>query len=130
LRKQILLIVLLVAFAGCGKARQPGTDARSYEMYSWQFEGKWVYMIFDTSNRPKVYKEIVTNRAARIGVEAFEYQLKNLPKGSEVFWRKAAPEGMEVPKEGKSVVLTIPPKDEVEKLKAACDRLGLKLNMG
>ena len=128
MRKQALLLVLLMAFVGCGSAQK--SSAKSYELYSWELEGKWVYMIFDTATPPKVYKEIVTNKASRIGIKAIEYQLKELPKGSEVFWRKGAPEGMEVPKEGKSIVLTMPPQKQVKKMKAACDRLGLKLTTG
>ncbi|MCI0486491.1 MAG: hypothetical protein L0229_07810 [Blastocatellia bacterium] len=131
MHKRILLIALLVALVGCGSAQQSAVNpaARSYELYSWQLEGKWVYMIFDMSIRPRLYSDIVKNRATRIGIKAIEYHLRSLPKGSEIIWRKGAPEGMEVPVEEQKLVLMIPPKKQVRKMKAVCDRLGLKLRM-
>lgn len=59
---------------------------KGYELYSWKVKGKWHYSLLSGTNRVKSFDEITTNRTIRVGDAALKSELKNLPKGEEVFW--------------------------------------------
>jgi hypothetical protein len=127
LRKSIAAaVVLLVALAVSVQASQA---MKGYELYSWKVKGRWHYAVLVGTNRAKSYEEITSPDNERLGIAALKAELKKLPRGEEVFWRSAAHSGVAKPRAKGSPILELPSRKRIKRIKAYCDKLGIKLNL-
>ena len=128
-RKQVIagMISLVVALAALGQVPQRGL--KGYELYSWQSDGKWHYSILTGTNRNKTYEEITSQKPVLVGDTALRAALRKLPRGEEVFWMSDGPHV--VAKSGTDEVsgLKMPSRKRIKRLKAYCDKLGIKLKL-
>jgi hypothetical protein len=129
LRKQMIagLVLLLIAVTAHGQG--PQSEMKGYELYSWKLKGRWHYSILTGTNRSKTYEDIMLNKSLRIGDTALKSELKKIPKGGEVFWMSDAPANIEKPKSGQWIDLKMPSRKRIKRIKAYCDRLGIKLKL-
>ena len=104
-------------------------SVKHYELYSWKLKGKWHYSLLVGSNRAKSYDEIISRNAERIGSEELEEELKKIPKGEEVVWMGDAPMGAKRSETSKDIDLKHPTRKRIERIKAICDRLGIRLKL-
>ena len=126
LRKQGIAaaIVLLMALTAYGQ-----DSIKGYELYSWKVKRRWHYSLLLGTNRAKSYDEITSRQAERIGIEALKAELRKIPKGDEVFWRSAAHPGVEEPRTKGAPVLELPSRKRIKRIKAYCEKLGIKLRL-
>jgi hypothetical protein len=129
LRKQMIagLVLLLIAVTAHGQG--PQSEMKGYELYSWKLKGRWHYSILTGTNRSKTYEDIMLNKSLRIVDTALKSELKKIPKGGEVFWMSDAPANIEKPKSGQWIDLKMPSRKRIKRIKAYCDRLGIKLKL-
>ncbi|MEW6208682.1 MAG: hypothetical protein AB1631_09970 [Acidobacteriota bacterium] len=126
LRKIALAFLFASIIATVGVSRQG--NAR-YELYSWKQGSVWHYALFEEGTRAGSYEELISNRSALKGTAALEAALKKLPKGKEVLWMSDAPQGMGKP-DGKVVPdISLPSRQRIKRVKAYCDKLGIKLTL-
>ena len=119
--------LLLVAISAYGQNLPHGM--KGYELYSWKMKGRWHYSLLTGTNRAKSYEEITSRSTERIGIDALKAELKKVPKGEEVYWRSAAHPGVEKPRAKGSPVLEHPSRKRIKRIKAICDKLGIKLTL-
>ena len=124
LRKFVTAALLLVALAASAQAAQA---MKGYELYSWKVKGRWHYALLAGTNRAKSYDEITSAASERVGVAALEAELKKVPRGEEVFWMSAAHANVVKPRAKGSAVLELPSRQRIRRIKAYCDKLGIKL---
>ena len=116
--------LMLVAFAASAQAAQA---LKGYELYSWKVKGRWHYALLAGTNRAKSYDEIISPANERVGIAALEAELKKLPRGEEVFWMSAAHAGVLKPRAKGAAVLELPSRQRIRRIKAYCDKHGVKL---
>lgn len=121
----LLLILLVITASG----QEPPGSMKGYELYSWKVNGRWHYSVLPGTNRAKNYDEITSRQAERVGVDALRAELKNIPKGGEVFWRSAAHPGVEKPRAKGAPVLELPSRKRIKRIKAYCEKIGIKLTL-
>ena len=126
LRKAIAAVVLLVALAVAAQAAQA---MKGYELYSWKVKGRWHYAVLVGTNRAKSYEEITSPGNERTGIAALKAELKKLPRDAELFWMSAAHPGVAKPRAKGSPILELPSRKRIKRIKAYCDKLGIKLNL-
>jgi hypothetical protein len=119
-------VVLLFGLAVLADASQA---MKGYEMYSWKVKGRWHYTVLAGTNRARSYEEITSPDNERIGVAALKTELKKLPRGEDVFWRSAAHPGVTKPRAKGSPILELPSRQRIKRIKAYCDKLGIRLNL-
>ena len=120
-------VIVLIALAAYGQDLPHGN--KGYELYSWKVKGRWHYSILAGTNRAKSYDEITSRKAERIGTGALVAELKKIPKGEEIFWRSAAHPGVERPRAKDAPVLELPSRKRIKRIKAICDKLGIRLKL-
>jgi hypothetical protein len=104
-------------------------ESAGYELYSWKQGNVWYYALFEEGTRAGTYEELISDKSAIKGTAALEAALKKLPKGKEISWMSDAPPGVEKPS-GKDVPdLKLPSRQRIKRVKAYCDKLGLKLKL-
>jgi len=59
---------------------------KGWELYSWQKDNQWRFVLFVGTNRLKTASEILSSEGAVIGVDGIQTELARLPKGEQVFW--------------------------------------------
>jgi len=128
LRKSIAAaaVVLLAALA---VSAQPPQAMKGYELYSWKVKGRWHYAVLAGTNRAKSYEEIISPDNQRIGIAALKAELQKLPRGAELFWMSAAHANVVKPRAKGSPVLELPSRKRIKRIKADCDKLGIKLSL-
>src|SRR5262245_44139206 len=95
----IVLSVLAIVVAADGRGSQ---DRASYQLYSWKENGHWHYMLLaGERDRVRTYEEITSGPGILVGTSKLESHLKQLPKGTVVFWQSDAPAGISRPATGK-----------------------------
>jgi hypothetical protein len=120
-----LLFASMIATVGVSRSRQ----GEKYELYSWKQSGVWHYALFEEGTRARNYEELISSRSAIKGTVALEAALKKLSKGKEILWMSDAPQGMEKP-DGKVVPdIRLPSRERIKRVKAYCDKLGIKLTL-
>ena len=129
LRKQIIAAATLLLMASAAWGQSPQQSMKGYEMYSWKVKGRWHYSILAGTNRAKNYDEITSRDAERVGTEALKSELKNIPKGEEVFWRSAAHPGVKKPLGKGAPILELPSRKRINRIKAYCSKLGIRLKL-
>jgi len=129
LGKQIIAAAILLLMTSTAWGQSPQQSMKGYEMYSWKVKGRWHYSILAGTNRVKNYDEITSNDTERIGIEALKSELKNIPKGEEVFWRSAAYPGVKKPLGKGAPILELPSRKRINRIKAYCSKLGIRLKL-
>jgi len=115
-----LLVMLTVS-------TQAAQAMKGYELYSWKVKGRWHYSVLEGTNRAKGYEEITSQGNERIGIDTLKDELKKLPRGAEVFWMSAAHAGVTKPQGKGSPILELPSRQRIKRIKADCEKLGIKL---
>ena len=126
LRRSIAAVGLLVALVVSAHAAQA---MKGYELYSWKVKGRWHYAVMAGTNRAKSYDEITARENERIGISALTSELKRLPRGETLLWRSAAPAGVSKPRVKGSPILELPSRQRIKRIKAICEKLGLRLTL-
>ena len=129
LRKQIIAAATLLLMTSAAWGQSPQQSMKGYELYSWKVKGRWHYSVLAGTNRAKGYDEITSNDTERIGIEALKSELKNIPKGEEVFWRSAAHPGIKKPLGKGAPILELPSRKRINRIKAYCSKLGIRLKL-
>ena len=119
-------VVLLVALA---VSAQPSQGMKGYELYSWKVKGRWHYAVLDGTNRAKSYEEITSPDNQHIGIAALRAELKKLPRGAELVWMSAAYANVDKPRGKGSPILELPSRKRIKRIKADCEKLGIKLKL-
>ena len=125
----IVAAVLLMAIAVSAQTAltQGAAATKGHELYSWKVKGRWHYSLLDGTNRARTTAEITAKETERIGMDAIKRDLKKLAPGEQVTWMSAAP-GTSRQKVGKTV-LQLPSRHRINRLKAYCEKLGLKFSL-
>jgi len=123
LRKVVGAMILLIALAVCA----PAQAMKGYELYSWKVKGRWHYALLTGTNRAKGYDEITAQATTRVGMAALEAELNKLQRGEEVFWMSAAHRDVEKPHAKGAPVLELPSRQRINRVKAYCEKRGIKL---
>jgi len=129
LRRQILAGFAALVFLVTADAQVPQQSMKGYELYSWKVKGKWHYSLLVGTNRTKTYEEIISRNAERIGSKALEAELKKVARGEDVFWMGDAPVGAKRSATSKGFDLKHPSRKRIARIKAICERLGLRLRL-
>jgi hypothetical protein len=124
LRKFVAAMLLLAALVASAQAAQA---MKGYELYSWKVKGRWHYTLLAGTNRAKGYDEITSPGNQRAGMAALEAELKKVPRGEEVFWMSAAHAGVVKSQAKGSPILELPSRQRIKRVRAYCDKLGIKL---
>jgi hypothetical protein len=128
LLRKITLAFLFASMTAIVASSRTQQGAR-YELYSWKQSGVWYYALFEEGTRTGNYEESISSRSAIKGTVALEAALKKLSKGKEILWMSDAPQEMEKP-DGKVVPdIRLPSRQRIKRVKACCDKLGLKLTL-
>lgn len=122
-----VVVILLVASASQGQD-QSGT-LKGYQLFTWKQSGQWHYSLSPATNREPTYDEITEKPAVVVGTSEFESRLKQLPKGTEVFWQSDAPPGVRRPASGGMISFKLPSRKRIERVKSRCAKYGLKLTL-
>jgi hypothetical protein len=129
LRKLGIAVAFALMMALIASGQELSRGMKGYELYSWKVKGQWHYSVLVGTNRSKSYTEITAPQVERIGIEALKAELKNVPKGEEVFWRSAAHSGVEKPRAKGSPILELPSRQRIKRIKEYCGKLGIKLTL-
>ena len=129
LRRKMIAGFAALLILATANGQVPQQSIKGYELYSWKVKGKWHYSLLAGTNRTKTYDEIISNNTERIGSEALEAELKKIPKGEEVFWMGDAPVGATRSATSKGLDLKHPSRNRIKRIKAICERLGIKLKL-
>ena len=89
---------------------------KGMELYSWQVNGEWRYVICNGTNRLKTASEIISPTTFLQSIVAVEAAFHALPKHEQVIWMNPSP-------------FTYPPRSEIDKIKEAASRAGVRLTM-
>lgn len=127
LSRQIFAALLISMIATVGLSRTQ--ESAKYELYSWQQDGVWYYALFEEGTRAAAYEEIVSEKSAIKGTVALEAALKKLTKGKEILWMSDAPSGIEKPSGKNLPDIKLPSRQRIKRVKAYCDKLGIKLKL-
>jgi len=129
LRKRIIAAAIALMIASVVEGRTLQQGAKGYEMYSWKVKGRWYYSVLAGMNRSKSYEEITSSETERIGIEALKQELKKIPTGEEIFWRSAAHPGIKKPLGKGAPILELPSRKRINRIKAYCSKLGIRLKL-
>ncbi len=122
-----LATVLAVTFSGCSpKSMPPGPDVtgsapqsmKGCELYSWQMQGEWTFVLVFGTNRTKTYDELSASDARVKGLDGIKGELDRLPSGEQVFWSA-----------GRVPNTVLPPGEIVDELVAYCRQRGIRLDV-
>lgn len=143
-RSIYFILVLAIWVAGCVGSAKTTSDVavlptaaplphamKGYELYSWQVEGQWHFTLITGTNREKELEEIISDengvtpdgwvRISVQGVDAVQRLLSGLPPGEEIFWL--------VLRSGPPFVISLPPQEIIDTVKAICAQWGLTLHV-
>ncbi|MGB8647055.1 MAG: hypothetical protein WCF84_17595 [Anaerolineae bacterium] len=90
---------------------------KGWELYSWQANNEWRFVLLPGTNRLKTTSEIQGAANVVIGVEGIKAELSRLPRGEEIFW------GMPTSADA------LPPAEIVDQIQQFCAGAGLKLTV-
>jgi hypothetical protein len=105
-----------------------------YELYSWQSNDQWNFVLTTGTNRSKSVEEITKGKDATgdfvklsaTSIDGIKQHLQRLPKNEEIAWiGKKTREQFLVP----AGPLVLPPAEIVDAIKAYCKQLGLNLHV-
>ena len=127
--RPILAAIALLFVSAAASAQTSAAGAKGYELYSWKIKRNWHYALVPGTNHAKSYEEITAKNLERVGTDALEAELMKIPRGEEVFWKGDAPPGAKRSESSKGIDLKHPSRKRIERIKAICDKLGIKLKL-
>ena len=111
------------------------SSLKGYELYSWQVGREWYFTLISGTNRIKTVQEIASGentigddwvKVTVQGVHDIEVTLEQLPLDARVVWM--GPQAIR--RRGcRPGVLALPPRRDVEDVKAYCQELGVRLEV-
>jgi hypothetical protein len=119
------LLVILITVAAFGR-QQP--RMKGYELYSWKHNGHWHYSLLVGTNRSKSFEEITSSKTAHVGTAALISELKKLPRGEEILWMSDVRTGVAKP-HNRAFSLELPSRQRIKRVKAHCEKLGIRLKL-
>lgn len=122
-----VIALLLITAAAQSQASVPG--AKGYELYSWKIKSHWYYSLLPRSSSPKTFEEITVTAPVRRDTSGLTTALSQLPRGEEVFWMGDAPAGAIKTATEHGLSLKHPSRKRIKRIKAICDKLGIKLKL-
>jgi hypothetical protein len=128
-RRAILAAVALLLIAAAAQGQTSVTGATGYELYSWKIKGHWYYSLLPRSSSSKTYEEITASALVRRDTSGLTSALSNLSRGEEVFWMGDAPAGAIKSATKRGLSLKHPSHKRIKRIKAICDKLGIKLTL-
>ena len=128
-RRAILAAIALLLIAAAAPGQTPQTSMKGYELYSWKIKGHWYYSLLPGTNRLKTYEEITAPSVVRRDTTGLKAELQKLPRGEEVFWMGDAPAGAMKSAAEHGLSLKHPSRKRIKRIKAICDKLGIKLTL-
>jgi hypothetical protein len=128
-RRASLAVVALLLIAISSSAQTSVTGEKGYELYSWKIKSHWYYSLLPRSNSSKTYEEITASPLVRRDTSGLTSALSKLPRGEDVFWMGDAPAGAEMSATKNGLSLKHPSRKRIKRIKAICDKLGIKLSL-
>jgi len=128
-RRSILAVVALLLIAAAVSGQTSQASIKGYELYSWKIKSHWYYSLMPRSNSSKTFEEITASALVRRDTSGLTSALNELPKGEEVFWMGDAPAGAIKSATEHGLSLKHPSRKRIKRIKAICDKLGIKLNL-
>lgn len=122
-------VVALLLIAISASAQTAMTGAKGYELYSWKIKSHWYYSLVPRSGISKTYEEITAPELVQRDTAGLTSALKKLPRGEEVFWMGDAPTATVLSSTKKALSLKHPSRQRIKRIKAICDKLGIKLSL-
>ena len=84
-RRNLLSLLSLALALPCSAQRNPQPSFKGIELYSWQVDGRWPYVLRPGTNRNKSWQEL--QRATLLdGEDKLKDALSLLAVGESVFW--------------------------------------------
>jgi hypothetical protein len=111
------------------------SSLKGYELYSWQVGREWYFTLIGGTNRIKALQEIASGENAigedRVkvtvqGMHDIQVTLERLPYDARVVWM--GPQAIKR-RGNKPGILALPPRRDVEDVKAHCQELGVQLEV-
>jgi hypothetical protein len=128
-RRNVFAAVALLLIAAAAQGQSSVTGARGYELYSWKIKSHWYYSLLPRSTSSKTYEEITASALVRRDTSGLTSTLSKLPRGEEVFWMGDAPAGAIKSATEHGLSLKHPSRKRINRIKAICDKLGVKLTL-
>ena len=119
----VILVLLLGAFG-----QSAVSSSRSYELYSWKVKRHWYYSLLPRGEG-KTYQEITGSPSVRRDSAGLEAALRNLPKGTEVFWMSDLPGEAVKPPPQSSFDVKHPSRKRIKHIRSICQKLGISLKL-
>lgn len=129
MRRTMLGIIASMLIATVVHGQTSVTGAKGYELYSWKIKSHWYYSLLPRSNSSKTYEEITARELVKRDTAGLTSVLKKLGRGEEVFWMGDAPAATELSSTKKALSLKHPSRQRIKRIKAICDKLGIKLSL-
>ena len=129
LGRKIAAVAVLALIASVCYPQKNRAPMKGYELFSWKENGHWHYSLLPGTNREKTYEEITSKTTVIVGTSNFESELKRLPKGAEVLWQSDAPAGVKRPTSSNATSFKQPSRKRIDRIRALCDKLGIKLTL-
>lgn len=123
------LLLSFLFFVSLSPFSVAGQAVKGYELYSWKIKNHWYYSLLPRAAGSKSYAEITDPKSARRDTSGLESELRKLPRGEEVFWMGDAPDGAENAGTRRTLDLKHPSRQRIKRIKAICDKLGIKLKL-
>jgi hypothetical protein len=128
-RRAILAAAALLLIAAAVSGQTSVAGARGYELYSWKIKSHWYYSLLPRSNSSKTFEEITASASVGRDTSGLTSALSKLPRGEEVFWMGDAPAGAIKSATEHGLSLKHPSRKRIKRIKAICDKLGIKLDL-
>jgi hypothetical protein len=128
-RRSVFAAVALLLIAAAAYGQSSVTGATGYELYSWKIKGHWYYSLMPRSTGSKTFEEITAPALVRRDTSGLTSALGKLPRGEGVFWMGDAPAGAIKSATEHGLSLKHPSRKRIKRIKAICDKLGIKLNL-
>jgi len=129
LPKQTIALCAALLISLTANGQPPQGSMKGYELYSWKIKGHWYYSLLPGTNRLKTYEEITAPNVVKRDAAGLKAELQKLPRGEQVSWMSAAPEGARKSVTGQLLNVKLPSRQRIKRVKAMCDKLGVKLNL-
>ena len=129
LGRKMAAVAVLTLIASASYPQKHPAPMKGYEVFSWKENGHWHYSLLPGTNRSKTYEEITSKTTVIVGTSNFESELKRLPKGANLLWQSDAPVGVKRPASSDATSFKHPSRKRINRIRALCDKLGIKLTL-
>lgn len=121
----VIILTLTIALTAYGQT----PETKGYELYSWKIKSHWYYSLLPRSTGSRSYDEITESSSVRRDTSGLEAELRKLRRGEDVFWMGDAPGETAKPPSRKALDLKHPSRQRIKRIRAICDKLGIRLKL-